>query len=107
MISEPKTYTLYHYIGGQTVAGESERYGDVYDPSTGQVTKHVPLATRGDVEQAIAAAEAAFPDWAATPPAKRARYCSPFATSFARTWTSSPGSCPASTARPWKTPRAP
>ncbi|HSH42867.1 MAG TPA: CoA-acylating methylmalonate-semialdehyde dehydrogenase [Arenicellales bacterium] len=73
MITEPKTYSLYHYIGGEKVAGDSDRYGDVYDPSTGRVTKRVPLATRGDVERAIAAAEDAFPDWAATPPARRAQ----------------------------------
>jgi malonate-semialdehyde dehydrogenase (acetylating)/methylmalonate-semialdehyde dehydrogenase len=73
MITEPKTYSLYHYIGGEKVAGDSDRYGDVYDPSTGRVTKRVPLATRGDTERAIAAAEDAFPDWAATPPARRAQ----------------------------------
>jgi len=73
MITEPKTYSLYHYIGGDKVAGDSDRYGDVYDPSTGRVTKRVPLATRDDVDKAIAAAADAFPGWAATPAAKRAQ----------------------------------
>jgi len=73
MISEPKAYNLYHYIGGQKVAGESDRHGDVYDPSTGRIAKHAPFASRGDVEKAIASAAEAFPAWAATPPAKRAQ----------------------------------
>ncbi|MDZ7843007.1 MAG: CoA-acylating methylmalonate-semialdehyde dehydrogenase [Gammaproteobacteria bacterium] len=73
MITEPKAYSLYHYIGGGKIAGDSDRFGEVYDPSTGRVAKRVPLATRGDVEGAIAAAEQALPDWAATPPAKRAQ----------------------------------
>jgi malonate-semialdehyde dehydrogenase (acetylating)/methylmalonate-semialdehyde dehydrogenase len=73
MITEPKAYSLYHYIGGRKVSGDSGRQGDVYDPSTGQVTKRVPFADKAEVEQAIAAAAGAFPDWAATPPAKRAQ----------------------------------
>jgi len=73
MISEPKAYSLYHYIGGSKVPGDSGRQGNVYDPSTGQVAKRVPLASRGEVEQAISVAAEAFPDWAATPPAKRAQ----------------------------------
>jgi len=71
MTSEP--HPLYHYIAGTRVPGDSERFGDVYDPSTGRVTRRVPLATRDDVERAVAAAEAAFPDWAAVPPARRAQ----------------------------------
>jgi len=73
MITEPKPYSLYHYIGGKQVAGESGRHGHVYDPSTGAVTKHVPFADRAEVERAIATAAEAFPDWAATPPARRAQ----------------------------------
>ena len=73
MITEPKAYSLYHYIAGDKVAGGSNRFGDVYDPSTGKVTKRVPFANRAEVEKAIAAAAEAFPSWAATPPAKRAQ----------------------------------
>ncbi|MGA8261807.1 MAG: CoA-acylating methylmalonate-semialdehyde dehydrogenase [Arenicellales bacterium] len=73
MITEPKAYSLYHYIGGRKAAGDSGRYGDIYDPATGQVTKRVPFADKAEVEGAIAAAARAFPDWAATPAAKRAQ----------------------------------
>lgn len=43
------------------------------NPATGETVGRVPLASRATVESAIAAAEAAFPAWRATPPAKRAR----------------------------------
>ncbi|MEJ2045124.1 MAG: CoA-acylating methylmalonate-semialdehyde dehydrogenase [Reinekea sp.] len=61
-----------HLINGQTIT-ESERSQPVYNPSTGEVSRHVALASRTTVEQAIAAAETAFPAWRATPPIKRAR----------------------------------
>jgi len=51
----------------------AERTQDVYNPSTGQVSKQVALASQQTVEQAIAAAQAAFPAWRNTPVAKRAR----------------------------------
>ena len=65
--------TLHHFIGGQRVAGTSGRFGDVYNPATGQVTKQCPLASGDEVRAAIAAADAALPGWMATPPARRAQ----------------------------------
>jgi len=62
-----------HLIAGKAVAGSSGRFGDVYDPATGQVTRQVALANRAEVDAAVAAAAAAFPAWAATPVARRAR----------------------------------
>ncbi|WP_044563194.1 CoA-acylating methylmalonate-semialdehyde dehydrogenase [Azospirillum sp. B4] len=64
---------LTHFIGGRHVAGTSGRFGDVFDPNTGEVQAKVPLATQGEVEAAIAAAAAAQPAWAATNPQRRAR----------------------------------
>ncbi len=64
--------TVGHFINGQTIA-DTARTQEVVDPAQGRVTKHVALAAKGTVEQAIAAAEAAFPAWRDTPPAKRAR----------------------------------
>jgi malonate-semialdehyde dehydrogenase (acetylating) / methylmalonate-semialdehyde dehydrogenase len=61
-----------HWIGGQRVAGTSGRQGDVYDPATGQVARHVDFASTEDVDAAVAAAKAAFPAWRATSLAKRA-----------------------------------
>jgi malonate-semialdehyde dehydrogenase (acetylating)/methylmalonate-semialdehyde dehydrogenase len=62
-----------HFIGGKTVKGGSGRTGDVFDPNTGEVQAKVALASKSEVEKAIANAEAAQPAWAATNPQRRAR----------------------------------
>ncbi|TIH06853.1 CoA-acylating methylmalonate-semialdehyde dehydrogenase [Pseudomonas leptonychotis] len=64
--------TVGHLINGQIV-NDAARLQDVYNPSTGEVSKQVALASKSTVEQAISAAEAAFPAWRNTPPLKRAR----------------------------------
>ena len=60
-----------HWIGGQWVAGTSGRQGDVFDPATGQVAKHVDFASADELGAAVAAAKAAFPAWRATSLSKR------------------------------------
>jgi len=65
--------TLKHHINGHQVAGSGDRFGDIYNPATGQVQRRVPMATAGDVDAAVQAAAAAFPDWAAQPALRRAR----------------------------------
>jgi malonate-semialdehyde dehydrogenase (acetylating) / methylmalonate-semialdehyde dehydrogenase len=62
-----------HFIGGKTVSGTSGRFGDVFDPNTGEVQAKVALAKHSEVEHAIANAQAAQPEWAATNPQRRAR----------------------------------
>ena len=62
-----------HFIGGKTVKGDSGRFGDVFDPNTGEVQAKVALAKHSEVEHAIANAQAAQPAWAATNPQRRAR----------------------------------
>ena len=62
-----------HFIGGKEVKGTSGRFGDVFNPNTGEVQAKVALAAKSEVEAAIANAEAAFPGWAATNPQRRAR----------------------------------
>ena len=64
---------LYHFIGGKQVNGTSGRFGDVFNPNTGEVQAQTPLASADEVRQAIGAAEQAFPEWAATNPQRRAR----------------------------------
>ncbi len=61
-----------HFINGADVA-DTNRPAPVTNPATGEVTKHVAMAARQTVEAAITAAEAAFPAWRNTPPAKRAK----------------------------------
>ena len=62
-----------HFISGHKVSGSSARAQDVFNPATGAVTGRVNLANTQDVDQAVAAAQAAFPAWADTPPLRRAR----------------------------------
>jgi malonate-semialdehyde dehydrogenase (acetylating)/methylmalonate-semialdehyde dehydrogenase len=70
--SENSGQILGHMINGQAVADEA-RTQAVFNPATGQAVRQVALASKATVEQAIAAAEAAFPAWRNTPPLKRAR----------------------------------
>ena len=65
--------SIAHFISGQPVPGTSTRAQDVFNPATGAVTGRVSLANVQDVDQAVAAAQAAFPAWADTPPLRRAR----------------------------------
>ncbi len=62
-----------HWIAGQPTAGRSGRSADVFNPATGQVTGRVALASASEVDAAVANAQAAFPQWADTPPLRRAR----------------------------------
>ncbi len=62
-----------HYIHGQPVANTSGRTQDVFNPATGTLTGRAGLADVDQVNAAVAAAQAAFPKWADTPPIRRAR----------------------------------
>ncbi|MBL3609554.1 CoA-acylating methylmalonate-semialdehyde dehydrogenase [Rhodovulum sulfidophilum] len=64
---------LTHFVNGQHVAGGSGRFADVYNPALGEVQSRVPLASKAEVDAAIAAAAEAQPKWAATNPQRRAR----------------------------------
>jgi len=65
--------SIEHWIGGRLVPSQSGRRADVFNPATGQVSGRVAMANAGEVAQAVAAAQAAFPAWADTPPIRRAR----------------------------------
>lgn len=64
--------TLQHLIHGEACDGGSRR-APVFNPSTGEAIAEVQLADAATVAQAVAAAQAAFPAWRDTPPAKRAQ----------------------------------
>ena len=95
-----------HFIGGKAVKGASGRFGDVFDPNTGEVQAKVALAKQSEVEHAIANAEAAQPAWAATNPQRRARVMFKFLELVQKEYDASPSCCRPSTARPFPTPRA-
>lgn len=61
-----------HLINGE-MNYSSDNTQDVFNPSSGTVTKQVLLADKQTVEEAIAAAKTAFPEWRDTPAVKRAR----------------------------------
>jgi malonate-semialdehyde dehydrogenase (acetylating)/methylmalonate-semialdehyde dehydrogenase len=65
--------SILHWIGGKPVAGASGRAGDVFDPSTGQVSARVPFASKEELDGCVRAAKAALPGWMHTPPLRRAR----------------------------------
>ena len=59
------------YINGAWVAPAAPRDCPVIDPSTEEVCAVISLGDQADTDAAVAAAKAAFPAWAATPPAQR------------------------------------
>src|SRR5499433_358319 len=61
------------WIGGRAAPSRTKRYGEVTNPATGEVLRHVPFATREDVDAAVHAATEAWPAWRAAPPLRRAR----------------------------------
>src|SRR5580692_5541622 len=60
-----------HWIDGKPFIGDAEHHGKVFDPSTGLQSGEVDFATVAEVDLAVAAAKAAFPEWRATSLAKR------------------------------------
>lgn len=64
---------IHHFVGGRQLSGQSGRFGDVFNPNTGEVQARVHLASEAEVAQAVANAKAAFPAWSTTNPQRRAR----------------------------------
>ena len=64
---------LTHWINGKHVKGKSGRFADVYNPATGEVQARVPLASKAELDQAVAEAARAQVKWGATNPQKRGR----------------------------------
>jgi malonate-semialdehyde dehydrogenase (acetylating)/methylmalonate-semialdehyde dehydrogenase len=62
-----------HWIDGTARDGSSDRTGDVFDPSTGQVATRVAFAAVEDVDAAVDAAARAFTQWRASSLAERTR----------------------------------
>ncbi|MDA0224116.1 MAG: CoA-acylating methylmalonate-semialdehyde dehydrogenase [Rhodobacterales bacterium] len=64
---------LTHFINGEHVKGTSGRFADVFNPATGEVQAKAPLASKSEVDAAVAHAAAVQPAWAAVNPQRRAR----------------------------------
>src|SRR5215468_7639762 len=72
-----KLQTVPVWIDGKAVHSAS-RFGDVYNPAIGQVTKKVVFADAKIVDDAVRAAAKALPAWRDTPPLRRARVMQEF-----------------------------
>jgi len=64
--------TVSHWINGKSVQSASGRAGIIYNPATGETIGQVAFASREEVDQAVAAAKAAFPSWRSTALSRRA-----------------------------------
>jgi betaine-aldehyde dehydrogenase len=62
---------VHQFIAGSRRLGGSGETFDVTDPATGETVEQVALAGPADVDAAVAAARAAFPEWSAAPPVER------------------------------------
>ncbi|MEO9532319.1 MAG: aldehyde dehydrogenase [Crocinitomicaceae bacterium] len=61
-----------NYINGELIAPFSNEHIDNVDPSRGKVYSQIPDSTAEDVQNAVEAAEKAFPIWSNTPKDERA-----------------------------------
>jgi malonate-semialdehyde dehydrogenase (acetylating) / methylmalonate-semialdehyde dehydrogenase len=75
--AELKIDTVPCWIGGKPVASAA-RFGEVYNPATGQVTKRVVFSDAGLVDSAVKAATAALPEWRDASILRRARVMQKF-----------------------------
>lgn len=66
--------TVRNFIGGEWVVAHTDQTQAVRNPARDEVLAYVPMGGAAEVDQAVRAAQAAFPAWRATPPQERARY---------------------------------
>lgn len=64
---------LKYFVNGQFRESKTDKWYDLHNPSTGEITGQAPCCTNDEVLEAIAAAKAAYPGWSATPAIKRAQ----------------------------------
>jgi malonate-semialdehyde dehydrogenase (acetylating)/methylmalonate-semialdehyde dehydrogenase len=64
---------IQHFVDGQALAGTSGRFGEVFNPNTGEVQAQVALASAAELDAAVQVAARAQIGWAATNPQRRAR----------------------------------
>ena len=62
-----------HWIGGRRTASADAAVFEDVSPIDGEVIARISRGGKAEADAAVTAAEAAFPAWAATPPAERAR----------------------------------
>src|ERR1019366_7390594 len=70
-VAAPPATKLTNFINGQWADSHASEWRDVVNPATGEVLTSVPLADAAEVNTAVEAAAAAFPEWRRTPPEDR------------------------------------
>ena len=75
--AELRLDTVPAWIDGKALS-TAARYGEVFNPATGQIARRVAFADGAMVDAAVQAATAAFPAWRDTPPLRRARVMQKF-----------------------------
>ncbi|WMJ90590.1 CoA-acylating methylmalonate-semialdehyde dehydrogenase [Anaerocolumna sp. MB42-C2] len=62
---------LSYFADGRYITSETDKYNEVYNPSTGEVTALVPNCTSNEVEKVIGIAKKAYESWSKVPIIKR------------------------------------
>src|SRR5580700_986872 len=65
---------LSNHFGGEWKRSRGTEYMKVVNPATSEDLARVPLGAKDDVDAAVRAAGAAFPEWRRTPPEDRIQY---------------------------------
>ena len=74
MTATTQTRLLGNYIAGRWAPSAATEHLDVTNPATGETLARVPLSGAADVDAAVTAARAAFPEWRARSTIERARW---------------------------------
>jgi malonate-semialdehyde dehydrogenase (acetylating)/methylmalonate-semialdehyde dehydrogenase len=70
-VAAPPTTKLTNFINGRWADSHATEWRDVINPATAEVLASVPMGSAADVNAAVEAASAAFPEWRRTPPEDR------------------------------------
>jgi malonate-semialdehyde dehydrogenase (acetylating) / methylmalonate-semialdehyde dehydrogenase len=73
LMNNISTKVLQNFINGQWVDAKTTKFDCVPNPATGQELASVPISSREDLNDAVAAAKQAFKTWSKTPVPKRSR----------------------------------
>src|SRR5689334_11419573 len=70
-VAAPPVNKLTQYINGQWTGSHASEWREIVNPATGEILASVPMGGSEDVNAAVEAAAAAFPEWRRTPPEDR------------------------------------
>src|ERR1700735_2946573 len=70
-IAAPPITKVPNYVNGQWVESSATEWLDVTNPATGEIIAKAPLSDAAEVNAAVEAAAAAYPEWRRTPPEDR------------------------------------